>query len=75
MIKWVLIIGGGLVVLHVLNSRTSASGSGTSSGGSSSFSFQGAITSLSKLTDSIGHLFNKESTAVTDRDALISPNF
>jgi preprotein translocase subunit SecG len=76
--KWVLIIGGGLVVLYLLNNRNQTSSGGLLSGGSkssSTFSFNSAIDSLTKLTNSVGHLFSKEATTVTDPDGLATPNF
>ncbi len=76
--KWVVIAIVGFLVLRFLSERNSASGtaSGSSKSGTlGNFSFDGAVKSLTALTNSIGHLFNRDATAVKDPDALESPSF
>ncbi len=79
--KWLLIGLGGLVVYQVIRNQSAPkSGGGFLSGGVSSTGsgLTGFVNSLSGLTNSIGKLFGGSggsSTTVTDRDALINPDF
>ncbi len=73
--KWLLIALGALVVLYVLNQRSSAGVSGPSSkglfaGGSGASGVSGVINSLSNLTNSVGKFFTKgdnNSSSAPDR--------